>query len=126
MRPQALKNDLRIDYVEYFKDPVNRRLIVLMESQSGFTGDINLRINDSKLVIESMRDLELSLRPLRTHLLQRDALEELDWNGLEIDCSEVALMKSYSFELVSFQVISPDLLKVILTFEKQQKVTMYN
>lgn len=115
-----LRNDLKLERIEYLRDSAHNNLIVLVESDMGLTQDVNIYIHGNKMTIEAIHDLDLE-RPYRTHLLQKDLLAEFENGGLEIGFSEVMLDSGFHYDLLSFQVIGPGLLKVILSYTKLDK-----
>jgi hypothetical protein len=91
----------------------------------GLTQDINISIRGAQMVIEAIHDLGYS-KPFRSHLIEKEILNEFDQEGiLELGCSEIQLHHGYNYNLVSYQVISPSLLKVILRYDKSNNNTSY-
>jgi hypothetical protein len=115
------RNDLGIDRVEYVKDLINNRLIILLESNEGIRGDINIHIDGSTLIIQGMRDLGYN-RPIRAHLLQDELLQEFEFGGLEVGFSDINLMKGYTYELLSSTVIGQNMMRIILEYKPVRKI----
>lgn len=112
-----LRNDLKFERIEYLRDTAHKNLIVLIESDMGLTQDVNISVHGNKLTVEAIQDLSYD-RPYRTHLIQKELLDEFENGGLEIGFSEVMLDSGYNYDLLTYQVIGPGLLKVILSYSK--------
>ena len=112
-----LRNDLKFERIEYLRDTAHKNLIVLIESDMGLTQDVNISVHGNKLTVEAIQDLSYD-RPYRTHLIQKELLDEFENGGLEIGFSEVMLDSGYNYDLLTYQVIGPGLLKVILSYSR--------
>lgn len=124
--PLKLQNDLKIERPAYLRDTTHNNLIVLVESNMGLTQDVNIYIRGSIMIIEAVRDLDYE-KPFRSRLIQKELMYEFENRGLEAGFSELQLDRGYKYELLSHQVISPGLLKVILSYEKiNKKQDLYN
>lgn len=113
-------NDLKIDQIKIIKNTQTRRMIVLIESAEGFTKDLDLSLNEAKLIIQDFIDPERE-KPIHTHLIEKDVLYEFNNGGYRLGFSEILLPRNYSYEVQNFKILNPYLLKVILGFEKNNK-----
>ena len=117
---KMLQNDLKIKSQKYVKDPVNKRMVVLLDCNSNLPEDLDIRVKDHRLVIEAFIDI-FQDPPLRVHNIDKNILYDYNAVGLEIGFSEVALPRSYDFEIISYRVMRPRMLMVILKYDKKLK-----
>jgi hypothetical protein len=96
-------------------DRPRHQLILIMESEHAFKQDIEALIEDNRLILE-VPLIEQVGKPIRTHKVGHDTLDEFE-NGLpDIRFAEMKLKSGYQYSLISCQVINDSLLKVILRY----------
>jgi hypothetical protein len=111
------RNDLKIKRVDYIKDPQRSRLILYLESDLLSGQEVNAFMQGMNLVIEAPYLLEYE-GPVRRHLVEYAKISDYDKDIYEIGFSEVQLDKGFSYILISCRMISPGLLKVVLSLKK--------
>jgi hypothetical protein len=111
------KNELEIKRTDYIQDTQRNRLILYLESDLLSGQEVNVFIQGMKLVVEAPRLLEYE-RPIRKHLIEYATLSDYDKDIYQIGFSELQLEKGYSYVLVSSRLISPGLLKVVLSYKR--------
>ena len=117
---RQLRDPLGIIKVNSIWDKQRRYLILLVECRQMNGKEVNPIVNDTKLILES--PLEPSWdKPVRTHLIEREIREEFENGSLGFGFSEIKLKPGYEYSIVSFQVIGPSLIKVILRYRSQGK-----
>jgi hypothetical protein len=109
------RNQLGIDRIDYIKDTERNRLVIFLESDLLFTREVNVFMNEKKLIIEAPVPVDYE-KPFKTHLIPRDELSGYDNEDLDIGFSEVQLDQGYTYDMFSSQMINPGLLKVILSY----------
>ncbi len=113
------RNDLQIDRIDSFKDIQRRRLVIYLESNLLSECEVNAFMQGKNLVIEAPRRLEYD-KPFRTHLIGGETLSDFGKGEDEIVFSEVQLYDGFSYSLLSYQMITPGLLKITLGFQQHK------
>lgn len=111
------RNDLKIKRTDYIQDTQRNRLILYLESDLLSGQEVNAFIQGMNLVIEAPRLLEYE-RPLRRHLIEYATLSDYDKEIYQVGFSELQLEKGFSYVLVSSRMISPGLLKIVLSYKR--------
>ncbi|KPL16204.1 MAG: hypothetical protein AMS26_05470 [Bacteroides sp. SM23_62] len=114
------RNDLQINRIDSIKDTQRGRLVIYLESDLLSGHEVNAFMQGMNLVIEAPRLLEYE-KPLRTRLIGDETLSDYEKGGDEIGFSEVQLNQGFSYSILSCQMITPGLLKIILNFKQHKK-----
>lgn len=107
------QNELQINRIEYLNDKQRHRWVLLLESDLAFDQEVNVFIKEDRLIVEASRSIDFE-KPFRSHLFDTDTLSEIEQGGLEIGFSELKLNHGNKYQIISYQVINPRLIKVIL------------
>jgi|GEM_PF-1296492 len=113
------RNQLEINRIDYLKDTDRSRLIIFLEIGQLSGREVNVFIKGKTLIIEAPLMPEYE-KPLRTHLMAHEILSYQKEGLPEIGFSEVQLDKGYNYDLCSFNLINPGLLKVILRYHSSR------
>ena len=117
IKPQfsTSRNPLGIGNPNFIWDRNRNQLIILVQTSQMIGREINALLNGSRLILEAPMVTSYD-KPLRTHLLGRENMNEFEESLMEIGFSEIKLKNGYKYSLISCQVIDPNLIKVILGF----------
>jgi len=113
------RNDLEISRIDYLKDTQKGQLVIFLESNLLQNLEVNAILQGNNLIIEAVRSLEYE-KPLRTHLIGNETLSEYEKGGSDIGFTEVQLKPGFSYGILSYKMIHPGLLKVILSFQQHK------
>ncbi len=114
------RNDLEISRIDYLKDTKRNQLAIFLESNLLFDREVNALLQGNNLIIEAPRSLEYE-KPFKTHLIDKESLSDYEKGILAIGFSEVQLSRGFRYTILSCQMITPGLLKVILSFHPVRK-----
>jgi hypothetical protein len=108
------RNNLGINKLTFIRDKFRHSLIILAESDRMMSRDVYVFLKEDILVIEAplMIDLE---KPYRTHLIEKENLDEFDKGASRIEFTEIRLYKKYFYNIMSFNMIKPGMLKIVLS-----------
>lgn len=113
-----LNNKLEISNMEWERDIQKHLLIIVVECNRIMNRkEVYAFLQRNILIIEAPILIGLN-RPLRAHLVDREIRNECEKGVTDIRFSEVRLDKQYDYSLISFKVIKPGLLKVVLHYQK--------
>jgi hypothetical protein len=87
--------------------------------------EVNAFLQGLNLVIEAPRQLEYE-KPFRMHLIGADTLTDYEKGGNEIGFSEVQLNQGFSYSILSYRMVTPGLLKIILNFKQHKSKSEKN
>ena len=113
------RNDLEISRIDYLKDTQRNQLVIFLESDLLFEHELNAFMQGNNLIIEAPRSLEYE-KPCKTHLIDKESLSDTEKGGLEIGFTEVHLKPGCSYGILSYKMIQPGLVKVILSFKQHR------
>jgi hypothetical protein len=108
------RNHLRIDRLTFIRDRFNHMLIILAESETMISREVYVFLKGNIMVVEAPLFVDLQ-KPYRTHLIEKGNLNEFDRESPKIDFTEIKLFKKYEYNIMSFNMIKPGLLKIILS-----------
>jgi hypothetical protein len=111
------RNELQLNSIEYQNGQNRDQRVLILESHLPLEQDVNVFIKGDTLIIEASRSVEFD-KPFRSHLLEKDRLSEIEMGGLEIGFSELKLNHDFKYHIVSYQVMNPRLIKVVLSIQK--------
>ncbi len=110
------RNHLEIDKVDYIRDIHKNVLIILAESNRMINNkEVYVFLRGNILIIEASMLVTLD-KPIRTHLVEREIREEFEMGATEVGSTEIRLNKNCHYDVVSFSMIKPGLLKIILNY----------
>jgi hypothetical protein len=109
------ENPLGIGKINYLWDLDRSQLVLIMESDQIFNKELNLMIKGSSLMIEAPIIATYN-KPLKMRLYDWEIQDDFETGALDIGFSEVQLKPGYHYSLISYQVLDPYLLKVILAY----------
>lgn len=109
-----------IEKITYIRNQQKHLLIVIMESHQWFNREVQVRIAGNHLILEAPF-YPFQVRPVRTHLVQREVEEEFENGTMTAGISEVKLRSGFRYTLLSCQTVGPSLLKVVLQYRPEQK-----
>jgi hypothetical protein len=118
------RNKLDINRIDYLKDTERCRLIIFLEIGLSQVKEVNAFLKEKTLIIEAPLIPDYA-KPFRTHLMAQEILSYEEDGVPEIGFSEVQLDKGYNYELCSFHMINPGLLKVILSYHPTKNKNKY-
>ncbi len=96
-------------------------LIIIIESHRKFNQEILATLTGNTLILEAPFIIS-DIRPVRTHLIQRDIQDELERGTPGTGASEIRLKPGFHYTLISCKVLDPSLLKVILRYWPLRKI----
>jgi hypothetical protein len=108
------RNNLGINKLTFIRDKFKNLLIILVESDIMMSRDVYVFLKENILVIEAPLLVDLQ-RPYRTHLIEKENLDEFNRETNSIGFSEIKLFKKYIYNIISFNMIKPGLLKIVLS-----------
>ena len=114
------RNDLNIGRVEYIRNYQREQLVILIECDLRLNTGVNAFIQEEKLIIESFHSSEYS-KPFKTHLIKKETLADFEKGEAEVEFSEVHLKHGFKYSMLSCQMIKGGLIKVILSFQWNNK-----
>ncbi|KPK85604.1 MAG: hypothetical protein AMS27_06800 [Bacteroides sp. SM23_62_1] len=110
------RNHLKINELNYIRNRQKKTLVILAESeQVQDNKEVYVFLNGNILIIEAPMNVPLD-RPIRTQLLEREVIEKFELDSSEIGFTEIRLNKNFRYDLVSFRMIKPGLIKIILDY----------
>lgn len=114
-------NPLEIGQINYIWDLNRGQLILIIESKQMFFREIKPLLKGTSLILESPLISSYD-KPFRTHLIDREVRDEFEKGIMDIGFSEIRLKPQYQYSVVSWQVVDPHLLKVILGFRSAGEI----
>ena len=111
------RNKLAIERIHHIVDRNRDLLILMIESQHILNNEIHVFLKDHILVIKTPLKLEIE-KPVRSHLVEKESLNEFEKDVKEIIFSEIRLNHKYSYGMITYSMVRPGLLKVILNCKK--------
>ncbi len=100
-------------------------MVIFLESSLFQDRGVYALIQGNNLIIEASRSLDYT-KPVRTHLIEEKTFTDSENDGLEIAFSEIQLSPGYRYSIISYQIINPGLLKVILDFRPGKNKMNHN
>jgi hypothetical protein len=107
------QDHLRIKKIDRIYDRHRNQLILMVSAGEMLDREVNVFLEDNSLVLEAPHQLEYN-KPFRTHLMDKDPLYEAENEDSTIGFSEVKLKPGYHYSVLSYQLINPTLIKIIL------------
>lgn len=109
------RNPLGIGKTNFIWDRQRQQLVLILESNQMFSQEAKAFLRENRLILEAPLISSFD-KPFRTHLIERKVREEFEMGIMETGIAEVMLKPGYQYSLLSFQVIDPSLIKVILGY----------
>jgi hypothetical protein len=108
------RNHLGINRLTFIRDKFKDQLMILAESEQMISKEVYVFLKENILVIEAPLKVDLE-RPYRTHLIGKKNLDEFNREDPDINFTEVRLSKKYYYNIKSFEIIKPGLLRILLS-----------
>jgi hypothetical protein len=109
------RNPLRVGIVNFIWDHHRRQLILIMESEQSFSREVTPLLKDNTLILEAPL-VPTYEKPVRSHLIGRQAQDDLENGTADIGFSEIKLKPGYQYTIISSEVMDSRLFKVILGY----------
>ena len=107
------RNYFEMDNVEFIRDKRNDFLVILAESELLAGNDIYAFLRGNNLTIETPRSIQVDV-PFRKHHVGREDLSAFDSGATDIVFSEIKLPKRNGYRILSYDLVKPGMLKVVL------------
>ncbi len=115
------RNPLGIGNTEFIWDRKINNLVVLTQTSQMIGKEIKAIMKDNKLILEAPMVSSYD-KPLRTHLMGNDLVDEFE-NGLSvIGFSEIDMEPGFRYTLVSCHATDSNRIKVILNFRPEGRI----
>jgi hypothetical protein len=108
------RNHLGINRLTFIRDKFKDQLMIMAESEQLIRREVYVFLKENILVIEAPLKVDLE-RPFRTHLIGKENLDEFDGGNSSINFTEVKLSKKYNYNIKTFEIIKPGLLRIVLS-----------
>ena len=108
------RNHLGINRLTFIRDKFRDQLMILAESEQMISKEVYVFLRKNILVIEDPLKVDLK-GPYRTHLIGKKNLDEFNSEGPGINFTEVRLSKKYYYNIKSYDIIKPGVLRIILS-----------
>jgi hypothetical protein len=123
-KSERIPNSLNIERIEYIRNPSNKQLILLVETSEVLSRDINVTVKGSSLIIEAMKDLSYN-KPLYMYRMDKDGISEFENGGMQVAFGEIELKGHHHYTVTGFDVINPNLMKIILGYDANIKNNIF-
>ncbi len=107
------RNHLGINRLSFIRDKFKDQLMILAESEQMISKEVYVFLKGNILVIEAPLKVDLE-KPYRTHLIGGRSLDDFNREESSINFTEVRLSKKYHYNIKSFDLIKPGLLRILL------------
>jgi len=107
------RDHLKIKKIDRVYDRNRDQLILMVSAGEMLDREVNVFLKENCLVLEAPHQLEYN-KPFRTHLMDKETRYDTEMEDSPIGFSEVKLKPGYHYTLLSYQLINPTLLKIIL------------
>ena len=107
------RNYLGIKKIDRIYDNNSHQLVLLVSTKDMLGKEVNAILKGSNLILEAPYEMETN-RPLRTHLIGREFLRDYENEVSVIGFSEIKLKPGYHYQVLSCQLINPNLVKILL------------
>ena len=119
-RISKFSKPLSIGKTYFIWDQTRCHLILIMESDQKFNQEVKVFLKENRLILEAPLVSSFE-KPCRTHLIDRETMEEIEMGIVDIDVAETNLNPGYKYSMISFQVIDSGLLKVTLGYHSSKR-----
>ena len=109
-------NHLGIGKIDYIKDKERNHLVLLITVNQPVGNEIYAFMKGQDLILEASIPPDFIERPVRTHLIGKESMDEMMYGDLDIGFSEINLNPGFHFEVQSYQQINPGFFKVVLSY----------
>jgi len=99
----------------FIRDKFRQLLIIMAESDTMISREVYVFLKENILVVEAPLFVDLEMMPYRTHLIEKGNLDEFNRESSKIEFTEIKLFKKYEYNIISFNMIKPGLLKIVLS-----------
>jgi hypothetical protein len=108
------RNRLGLNKLTFIRDKFRQLLIILAESDTMISREVYVFLKENILVVEAPLFVDLEM-PYRAHLIEKGNLDEFNKESSKIEFTEIKLFKKYEYNIISFNMIKPGLLKIVLS-----------
>jgi hypothetical protein len=108
------RNHLGITRLTFIRDKFRDQLMIMAESEQMISKEVYVFLKKNILVIEDPLKVDLE-RPYRTHLIGKKNLDEFISEAPGINFTEVRLSKKYYYNIKSYDIIKPGVLRILLS-----------
>ena len=115
------ENQLGIEKIDALKDHLNRHLILLASGNQMDCSDVYAFVKGSRLILEATMPLYHGDLPFRTHLLGEEIFDDYTVDEPNIGFSEIILNPEFHYQVLSYAVLNPGLVKVVLNYRNINK-----
>jgi len=119
--PVKATNQLGIKKIDFVKDNRKHRITLILKSNQIIGSSVNALITGNNLIIETTITPDFYFRPIRTHLINRDILNESMNGDLDVNFSEIILDPDFKYHVTSCQMMDSGNLQIILNFRYNNK-----
>ena len=109
-------NHLGIDKIDCIKDNQRSRLVILITVNQPVGNEIYAFMKGQDLILEASIPPDFIERPVRTHLIGKEFMDEMMDGDLDIGFSEINLNPEFHFEVQSYQQMNPGFFKIVLSY----------
>ncbi len=113
-------NHLGIEKINCIKDNHRHQLILVIEGDQLTSSEVYAFLKGNNLFLEAPIGLDFYTKPVRTHLIGEENLDEFMDDNLDIGFSEINLDPNYHYTVLSSKALNPGLFKVILNYRPIQ------
>ena len=110
---QRIRNSFELDKVDFRRYSNRNLMVVLAQSDLLLSNETYVFLRKNYLVIETPMTTQLE-HPFRMHLIEQDIRNEFERGITDIFFSEIKLNRKYQYNIISFGLVRPGLLKVVL------------
>jgi len=119
-------DQLGIEKIDFFMNHRKNLMILLITGNVNVYNGIYAFVKGSKLFLESSVPSYNNCVPIRTHLVDREIVNEVLEGNQYIGFAEISLKHDFQFKVLSYQVIKPGLFKIVLSYSNLNKHKQLN
>ena len=106
-------NNLGIRKIDRIYDKYRDQLILMVNTREMLGREVNAFLKGNDLIMEAPFQLDYN-KPYRRHLIGKDILYESEIDVSLIGFARIKLKPGYHYSVLSYQLINPTLIKIIL------------
>ena len=114
-------NQLGIEKIDSIKDNHGRHLILLLSGHHMDWVDVYAFLKGNKLILEAPLPFYYENLPLNANHVGGGILEKYAYEDPNIGFSEIILKPGFHYSLLSYDVLNPGLIKIVLRYKKENK-----
>ncbi len=113
-------NPLGIGNTNFIWDHKKHQLVLIIETSQMVSRKINAILKGNRLILEAPLISSFN-KPFRTHLIDKEYRDEIEYGLMQIGFAEVILKSRYKYHLITCQSIDSRLIKVVLGFRHMER-----